>query len=92
MQPEPVAMIIADISGYTRFMLQHAKALRHSQMVVSGLLAAITDEPRDVVALAAAVGADPADCWPILLHLAVNRRDVRCAHRDEPARARFSRA
>jgi len=56
------------------------------------LLAAITDEPRDVAALAAAVGADPADCWPILLHLAVNRCDVRCAHRDEPARARFSRA
>ncbi len=56
------------------------------------LLAAITDEPRDVETLAAAVGADPADCWPILLHLAVNRRDVRCAHRDEPARARFSRA
>ena len=44
MQPEPVAMIIADISGYTRFMLQHAKALRHSQMVVSGLLQAITDQ------------------------------------------------
>ena len=44
-----------------------------------------------VAALAAAVGADPADCWPILLHLAVNRSDVRCTRRESPADAAFSR-
>ncbi|MCK5940796.1 MAG: glucose-6-phosphate isomerase [Planctomycetes bacterium] len=57
----------------------------------SRLLAALDAEPREVVALAEQVGADPADCWPILLHLAVNRKDVHAAHRDEPARAVFRR-
>ncbi len=56
------------------------------------LLACLDSEGRDVVALAASVGADPADCWPILLHLAVNRSDVRCTRRESPADAAFSRA
>jgi len=53
------------------------------------LIAAITDVPKDVAALAAEVGADPADCWPTLLHLAVNRNDLHCARRDDPTRALF---
>ena len=55
------------------------------------LLASLDSEGRGVAALAAAVGADPADCWPILLHLAVNRSDVRCTRRESPADAAFSR-
>ena len=55
------------------------------------LLAAVSDAPKDVAALAAEVGADPADCWPILLHLAVNRKDVHCAQRESPAEAVFRR-
>ena len=31
-------MVIADISGYTRFMLAHPKALSHSQMIIAELL------------------------------------------------------
>lgn len=56
------------------------------------LLAAVVAAPKDVAGLAAEVGADAADCWPILLHLAVNRPDVHCAHREDPARAVFRRA
>ena len=30
-QPEPVLLILADISGYTRFMTSNAKSLRNSR-------------------------------------------------------------
>ncbi|MEC9047139.1 MAG: glucose-6-phosphate isomerase [Planctomycetota bacterium] len=56
------------------------------------LLAAVSSSPADVATLAGQVGADEADCWPILLHLAVNRPEIHCAHRDDPARARFRRS
>ena len=56
------------------------------------LLAAVSSSPADVATLADQVGADEADCWPILLHLAVNRPEIHCAHRDDPARARFRRS
>lgn len=55
------------------------------------LLEAVTTDPKDVLTLAAEVGAEATDCWSILLHLAVNRRDVHCAHRQDPARAVFRR-
>ncbi|MGC6487030.1 MAG: glucose-6-phosphate isomerase [Planctomycetota bacterium] len=56
------------------------------------LLAAIDGAGKGVAALAAEVGADPSDCWPILLHLAVNRPDVRCVRRESPQDAVFQRA
>ena len=46
---------------------------------------------RDVLTLAAEVGADPADCWPILQHLAANRSDVHCIAGHDPAAATFLR-
>jgi arsenite methyltransferase len=39
---EHVVLVIADISGYTRFMLSHQKALAHSHMVIQTLLNTIT--------------------------------------------------
>ncbi|HET6341884.1 MAG TPA: DUF2652 domain-containing protein [Gemmatimonadota bacterium] len=38
---EPVVLLLADISGYTRFMLDHAKAQEHGQMIVGTLLQTI---------------------------------------------------
>jgi arsenite methyltransferase len=35
---QPVLLLLADISGYTRFMVQHDKALRHSHTIISELL------------------------------------------------------
>ncbi|MCA8949484.1 MAG: glucose-6-phosphate isomerase [Planctomycetes bacterium] len=55
------------------------------------LLAALDREPATVAALAARVGADPADCWPILQHLAANRTEVGVAQGHDPASARFLR-
>jgi len=55
------------------------------------LLGALGSDGKDVAALAAEVDADPADCWPILLHLAVNRGDIRCARREAPSEATFCR-
>jgi glucose-6-phosphate isomerase len=55
------------------------------------LLAALGKEPRDVQAIAAAVGGDAADCWPILCHLAANGRARRLGPPD-PRQARFCRA
>lgn len=37
----PVVLLIADISGYTRFMVSHRKALSHGQIIVSALLGAV---------------------------------------------------
>ena len=42
--PEPVILIIADISGYTRYMTANAKTLAHSQTVITELMQAIIRE------------------------------------------------
>jgi glucose-6-phosphate isomerase len=55
------------------------------------LFAALDGTPRTVREVAAAVGADPADCWPILQHLAANRDTVFGARMHEPEAATFSR-
>lgn len=39
--PEPVLLIIADISGYTRYMTANAKTLAHSQVIITELVKAI---------------------------------------------------
>ena len=49
-----VLLLLADISGYTRFMLSHGKALAHSQMIIGGLLETLMkqiDHPLEVVEL-----------------------------------------
>ncbi|MFY9342121.1 MAG: glucose-6-phosphate isomerase [Planctomycetota bacterium] len=55
------------------------------------LLAALGSAPQDVRALASKVGADPADCWPVLQHLAANRPEVHVVASHDPATAKFSR-
>jgi arsenite methyltransferase len=40
----PVVLVIADISGYTRFMVSHRKAQSHAQIIVASLLGAIRGE------------------------------------------------
>jgi len=35
---QPVLLMLVDISGYTRFMVEHGKELRHSQMIMGELL------------------------------------------------------
>ena len=42
--PEPVVLIIADISGYTRYMTANAKTLAHSQAIITELMHAIIHE------------------------------------------------
>lgn len=42
--PEPVLLIIADISGYTRYMTTNAKTLSHSYVIISELVEAILHE------------------------------------------------
>jgi glucose-6-phosphate isomerase len=54
------------------------------------LLLELSPQPRDVRALAAAIGEDAADCWPILCHLAANGRARRIGPPD-PRTARFQR-
>lgn len=39
--PEPVLLILADISGYTRYMTANAKSLSHSQAIITELVEAI---------------------------------------------------
>src|SRR5689334_5930314 len=41
LEPEPVLLIIADISGYTRYMTANAKTLAHSQTIITELVTAI---------------------------------------------------
>jgi hypothetical protein len=40
-RPEPVMLIIADISGYTRYMTANAKSLTHSQAIITELIKCI---------------------------------------------------
>lgn len=42
--PEPALLIIADISGYTRYMTANAKTLAHSQTIITELIKAIISQ------------------------------------------------
>lgn len=42
--PEPVLLIIADISGYTRYMTANAKTLAHGQTIITELIHAIVHQ------------------------------------------------
>jgi len=42
--PEPVLLIIADISGYTRYMTANAKTLSHSQTIITELITAMIQQ------------------------------------------------
>lgn len=55
------------------------------------LVAALGSAPQDVRTLAARVGADAADCWPVLQHLAANRPEVHVLRGHEPQLATFRR-
>ncbi len=55
------------------------------------LVAALTGVGLDVRTIAAKVGADAADCWPVLQHLAANRPEVAVSHGHDPLAARFHR-
>src|SRR6516165_11199324 len=39
--PEPVLLILADISGYTRYMTANARTLSHSHTIIAELIQAI---------------------------------------------------
>lgn len=41
-----VVMMIADISGYTRFMLNNSKTLNHAQAIITALMSAVIDEAK----------------------------------------------
>ena len=41
---QPVLLMFVDISGYTRFMVQHAKELRHSEMIVRELIESLIEQ------------------------------------------------
>ena len=50
----PVVLFLADISGYTQFMLSHRKAPVHSQMIIAGLFETLMrqiDHPLKIVEL-----------------------------------------
>ncbi len=44
LEPEPVLLILADISGYTRYMTANAKTLAHSQTIITELVHAIVQQ------------------------------------------------
>jgi 2-polyprenyl-3-methyl-5-hydroxy-6-metoxy-1,4-benzoquinol methylase len=51
---KPVVLFLADISGYTQFMLSHRKAPVHSQMIIAGLFETLMrqiDPPLKIVEL-----------------------------------------
>lgn len=55
------------------------------------LAAALSAQTQTAMELATQVGADAADCWPILCHLATNRADVVATFVHDPTQARFGR-
>jgi glucose-6-phosphate isomerase len=55
------------------------------------LMTALASDAQRVQDLAAKVGADAADCWPILQHLAKNRAEVAVISGHDPEQASFLR-
>ena len=55
------------------------------------LMTALASDAQRVQELAAKVGADAADCWPILQHLAKNRAEVAVISGHDPEQASFLR-
>jgi glucose-6-phosphate isomerase len=53
------------------------------------LVAVLGSAPLDVRAIAAKAGADAAECWPILQHLAANRPEIHAVRVHDPAQATF---
>jgi arsenite methyltransferase len=43
-QTQPVLLMLVDISGYTRFMVQHAKELRHSETIIRELMESLIEQ------------------------------------------------
>ena len=58
--PEPVLLVIADISGYRRYMTANAKILGHSQTVITKINTLIFSP--DAEATAAATSASSLSC------------------------------
>lgn len=54
--PEPVILVLADISGYTRYMTANATALAHSQLIITELFNAILREVELPLAVAEVEG------------------------------------
>lgn len=46
---EPVVLMLADIGGYTRFMVEHIKAQEHGQMIVGTLLDTLLAQATDPI-------------------------------------------
>src|ERR1700744_352462 len=72
-QPEPVLLIIADISGYTRYMTANAKTLAHSQTIITELVKAVVEQIKLPLEVAKLEGdaiflvcrkQDPRNPWP----------------------------
>ena len=43
-QTQPVLLMLVDISGYTRFMVEHAKELRHSETIIRELMESLIEQ------------------------------------------------
>ena len=48
---QPVLLMLVDISGYTRFMVEHEKEVRHSQTIIGELLESLRFLIQETVAL-----------------------------------------
>jgi glucose-6-phosphate isomerase len=55
------------------------------------VLIELDDKPRTAEEIAAALGADPLDVWPVLCHLAANRDGIHGGGILDPARSQFRR-
>ncbi|MEY4674696.1 MAG: glucose-6-phosphate isomerase [Planctomycetota bacterium] len=66
------------------------KAAERVLRLQRSLLGVLQEQPRSVHELAAQVGAEPVDCWHVLVHLAANGR-VAAHHGRDPENARFAR-
>jgi glucose-6-phosphate isomerase len=90
---ERTVSIYAELIDTNAYHQPGVEAGKKAAAVVLGLqaklLATLDATARDVATLATQVAADPADCWPILQHLAANRPDVAVIQGHDPERATF---
>jgi len=65
MELKKVGMVLADISGYTRFMKMHTMSLLHAESIITELLEAVIDRSKHPLALSKLEG-DAAFLYAVL--------------------------
>lgn len=83
---------LVDVNAYHQPGVEAGKQAAKAVLALQArVLAALSRQPQTCEQIASGLGADPADVWPILRHLAANRKELTGTQVSDPRAARFGR-